>query len=237
MSWWSGFGRCRTAWPRTQQRPSAGGHGRLLATCCGTSRHIRLDIGTDEIQVGVHSVRQPDGSVTGQLFIADTLQNGAGYATWVADRVPELIQRAQDLAGQWSGHATSGGTPCDASCYECLRDYGNSPWHSLLDWRLSRDMLALLAGDAVDLDGEADWTGRLAERVATETNLTVDFVGKVPVLRHGTNALAVLHPLESPTSPNPGSRVERVRRTYPGVFTSTMFELVRRPLAVAVRLL
>ena len=79
-----------------------------------------LDIGTDEIQVGVHSIRQEDGSVTGQVFLADTLQNGAGYATWVADRIPELVQRARDVVTQWEGHATSGGAPCDASCYECL---------------------------------------------------------------------------------------------------------------------
>lgn len=195
-----------------------------------------LDIGTDEIQVGVHSVRQPDGPVTGELFIADTLQNGAGYATWVADRIPELVQRAESLVREWQDHATLGGAPCDASCYQCLRDYGNSPWHSLLDWRLARDMLALMSGGTVDIESEREQTERLARRVARETGLRVEMFGSVPLLHGRAGSSAVLHSLENPHADEPGTRLYAVRATYPDMTPVSLFELVRRPLAVAVRL-
>jgi hypothetical protein len=195
-----------------------------------------LDIGTDEIQVGVHSVRQPDDSVTGELFIADTLQNGAGYATWVAERIPELAQRAGALVGEWRDHATVGGAPCDASCYECLRDYGNSPWHSLLDWRLARDMLTLMSGGTVDVESELEQTERLARRVAEETGLQVELCGSVPILHGGAGSVAVLHSLENPRADGLGTRMHDVRALHRDVAPESLFELVRRPLAVAVRL-
>ena len=127
--------------------------------------------------------------------------------------------------------------PATPAATSASRDYGNSPWHSLLDWRVSRDMLTLLSGDPIDVAREADWSKRLAERVAAETNLSVDYVGAVPILRRDAKALAVLHPLEDPSAQDQSSRIWQASESFPGVEASNLFELVRRPLAVAVRLL
>ncbi|MFC7470848.1 hypothetical protein ACFQVA_29775 [Actinomadura keratinilytica] len=38
------------------------------------------------------------------------------------------------------------GRDCRGSCYQCLRDYTNMAYHSLLDWRLAGELLAILQG-------------------------------------------------------------------------------------------
>ena len=35
---------------------------------------------------------------------------------------------------------------CDASCYDCLRDYGNAAVHGLLDWRAGLELAEILSG-------------------------------------------------------------------------------------------
>ena len=43
------------------------------------------------------------------------------------------------------GHGTAGRPwrACQTSCHECMRDYGNLAYHSILDWRLAVDMARL----------------------------------------------------------------------------------------------
>jgi hypothetical protein len=59
-----------------------------------------------------------------------------------------MIDSARDYVAELSAdrHAPL----CDSSCYDCLRDYFNMPYHPLLDWRLARDLLAILGGFDID---------------------------------------------------------------------------------------
>ncbi len=94
-----------------------------------------LDVKADELDVGIFRGGS-DGA--GQVFIADHLENGAGYANWLGEGenfVKVLTECWALVRGLWLGHA------CRSSCQSCLRDYGNRAYHSILDWRLAVDLL------------------------------------------------------------------------------------------------
>ena len=133
------------------------------------------------------------------VFLADSLENGAGYATHLGnpEQLPELLAEARDYrrdARSSRRHATS----CDSSCYDCLRDYYNMAYHPLLDWRLARDLLVLLEGNPLDLTG---WTELEASRAAGLANQcdgdAVLLDGGVRAVHASGRAIVVAHPLES----------------------------------------
>jgi hypothetical protein len=101
-----------------------------------------------------------------QAFLTDRLENGAGYCTWLSD--PEnfralltqaSVEMLDKLAERWTrdDHLNE----CTASCNKCLREFGNQPYHGLLDWRLALDMARLAADPHAAVDLTTDWGGRL----------------------------------------------------------------------------
>ncbi|MFF0229758.1 DEAD/DEAH box helicase [Micromonospora sp. NPDC005254] len=194
-----------------------------------------LDIGPDEIQVGVHP-RRRDEHLLGELFIADTLENGAGYASRLADKIDVLFDEADRHAKALWVHG--GGRPCDSSCHSCLRDYNNRAWHPLLDWRLAVDLLDLLRGRPLAVDRQLDRDLNAAKKFARDFSYTVEVDGNVPIIQaRGRRPLAIMHPFEdqSPTSAN--LRVDRIRRQHSGVLLETSFDLLRRPGALMAKLM
>jgi ATP-dependent helicase YprA (DUF1998 family) len=189
----------------------------------------RLDIGPDEIEVGVSSARREDGQAHGMVFIADALENGAGYSRWLLDNLDEVVQLADEHAETLRAHATSEGQPCDSSCYQCLRDYRNSGWHPLLDWRMARDLLDLLRG--LPLEAAESWRGldAVAAAIAREFGFTYvdDGPGSLPaVVNPETGSqLVIAHPFSV------------VAGLGPDVRTTTWFDLVRRPGTVVGQLM
>ena len=108
---------------------------------------IELDIGPDEIHTGLQPRRVGD-SVSRRVFLADTLENGAGYATHLGKKA-ELEELFQRILGdrrarlERSPHDEA----CDSSCPDCLRSYNNRRLHSMLNWRLALDVAELAAGE------------------------------------------------------------------------------------------
>jgi ATP-dependent helicase YprA (DUF1998 family) len=198
----------------------------------------RLDIGTDEVQVGVHAVGAGEPTtVRGEVFIADTLQNGAGYAVWLADHLSEWFDGADRLAKDYRSHATSEDQPCDSSCYRCLRDYSNRAWHPLLDWRLATDLLDLVRGRPLVVEHDEERVRRHVARFAADFAVSATEVGGVPAVCAGQRVMVVLHPLEDRGPDSDAERVGRVRAVRPDALLTTAFELVRRPGHVVGRLL
>ena len=124
-----------------------------------------MDVDTLEFNAGFRPTRDPDGRVLGQAFLSDTLQNGAGYCSWLGQ--PRNFEKllCQGDAGtpasnaeQWTGGLH--GSECDTSCNRCLRDFYNVSYHSLLDWRLAIDMARLALNANVVLDLKVPWTGQ-----------------------------------------------------------------------------
>jgi ATP-dependent helicase YprA (DUF1998 family) len=103
-----------------------------------------LDVQTNEIEVGLRAVRRDD-VYTAQVFLSDSLANGAGYCTHLGH--PDVIAQLLASASAWAAEFASHPDPiltCDSACYDCLKDYRNMQFHSLLDWRLAADMLEIL---------------------------------------------------------------------------------------------
>lgn len=105
---------------------------------------VALDIESDELNVGVRLVSGEDRRYF-EIYLTDTLENGAGYCAHLGDRdnFQELILRPLSPGGEAYWRLTDHGASCDSSCYDCLRDYGNAGEHALLDWRLGLDLLRL----------------------------------------------------------------------------------------------
>ena len=111
---------------------------------------VALDIDPQELVMGLQArvvARHPSARV----FLADALDNGAGYAVELGK--PKVFARILDQARQEL--TTPGKTPrtrayCTVSCPDCLRSYDNRRLHGALDWRLALDMMDLAAGRAAE---------------------------------------------------------------------------------------
>jgi hypothetical protein len=160
----------------------------------------RLDVQSRELRLGLWAQPLDANSARGWLFLADALENGAGYCTFLGqeEELRALLEAGKtfirdDLEGE--EHAAK----CDASCYDCLREYGNQAYHGLLDWRLARDWLDLALGRPIDL---ARWASY--ERAAMESFCTafsaepLELEGSVFGIRsvHLGRLILVGHPLE-----------------------------------------
>jgi DEAD/DEAH box helicase domain-containing protein len=161
---------------------------------------VYLDVDASEFRVGTQKYRTPN-CVTSQLFLADTLENGAGYARRLFDakRLQSLAEEHyQKVAANWSDprHAD-----CDRSCPDCLRNYGNRFIHGLLDWRLALDMAELFIGTPLSLRrwlDEAEPTARRFQKLCAANSMTVEVskAGKLwSVGVRGKLSFVIGHPL------------------------------------------
>lgn len=121
-----------------------------LAFLLRTVAAARLDILPLELTAGIYS-----GMIGAEpalyAFIADSLENGAGFSTHLGTSDLSAFRSSIDAyltELEKPGHADE----CNASCYRCLRDYGNMAYHALLDWRLARDLYRLLSGADLQID-------------------------------------------------------------------------------------
>ncbi len=109
-----------------------------------------LDVGPLEVRAGLQPVSSGD-EPTARVFLADTLENGAGYCSQLGR--PEVLNSVlkrieEDLGDRFlrKDHADE----CLTSCPDCLRHYDNRHVHALLDWRLALDVNDLVRGLPLD---------------------------------------------------------------------------------------
>ena len=115
--------------------------GELLRIAASTY----LDVDPSEIRVGRQKYRHQE-CITQQIFLADSLENGAGYVRKLYH--PEILYKLLEkfytnVVEKWESAAHS---DCDISCPDCLRNYNNRIIHPLLDWRLALDLTELMLG-------------------------------------------------------------------------------------------
>jgi hypothetical protein len=206
---------------------------------------VSLDVSDNELKIGMRTTVDAAGAVIGQIFISDTLENGAGYSTHLG-RPAEFEALLLDLCGPGSlarldrrlllddhGHA------CQTSCHECMRDYSNLAYHSLLDWRLGVDMARLALDAAAPIDfSPGYWAGVAALAIqrlhdALPGSTLTQHAG-LPAVEIGRRSLIAAHPLWDvrPTSLHPMLAAAQASATAAGLaaeFRST-FMLIRRPL-------
>jgi DEAD/DEAH box helicase domain-containing protein len=207
---------------------------------------VALDIDPQELVMGLQA-RVVSGQPSARVFLADSLDNGAGYAAELGQ--PEvfagiLSQTRQELTHDWEDPAHAG--YCTVSCPDCLRSYDNRRLHGALDWKLALDMLDLAAGKSLNperwLSRGASATSAFAQ--STGGWLSAELVDDLPVLlNQGDHKAVVLgHPLwrrEEEYLTNWQRKVRDVVAISSGGYSvefSDLYELDRQPLAVLRRL-
>jgi len=169
-----------------------------LAFLLRTAAASLLDVQPLELTAGIYSGLVDDEPAL-FAFIADTLENGAGFSTYLGTAgLDEFRQAIEVILAELGndGHAQE----CTASCYRCLRDYGNMAYHALLDWRLARDLYALLRGGALEVDTIAEekavrrWSESFGARVVEGAPVATAHYENP---KHGSFAIVAKHPLEA----------------------------------------
>jgi ATP-dependent helicase YprA (DUF1998 family) len=122
-----------------------------------------LEVRSRELQVGLHT--PPALGAEAEIFLADELENGAGYSTHLATAgvFETLLDGVQNVLAEFQRAEHQ---QCLTSCYDCLRDYYNRAHHPLLDWRLASDVARLLNGAEIDWAENAAVEHRAAVQVA-----------------------------------------------------------------------
>jgi DEAD/DEAH box helicase domain-containing protein len=160
-----------------------------------------LEIDARELEVGLQPWRTEQG-LSQRVFVADRLDNGAGYATRLAtaelDRAFELA--TTEIAAKWEAPAHEA---CDASCPDCLRSYENRRLHPYLDWRLALDMVDLASGQSLSETRWQERSATAAQNLAAAFDFEPAALADLPAIRSpSTDRFVVLgHPLWSTSEP------------------------------------
>lgn len=246
------FGVCRYGPGRAADPRSPSGRAALysLAFMLRRAAAVRLDIQDYELKAGIRSHEDPavPGAVVGQVFLSDTLENGAGYATHVG--TPAMMQELLEMIARPTQSqffdrliAPNHSGVCDTSCPDCLRSYSNLAYHNLLDWRLAVDMAAL----ALDPNAQISLAAPMWTRVVDLAAMTLlaarpgynrITIAGLPAVTNGTTVRIITHPLWRTEQNSLGpvltaawDEAERVRgfQVDPQSFIS-VFEALRRPI-------
>lgn len=204
---------------------------------------VRLDVHERELKVGLR-VTQQVGQVIGQIFMSDSLENGAGYSSHFGEPA-EAEALLRFVLGQ-AGHTFYGplvapahAGQCKTSCPDCLRDFSNLAYHNILDWRLGLDLARLALDPIAAIDFTAPYWHGLDAAVAGPYFAAipggwqlVNFAG-VHGGRRGNVVELIVHPLwdTEPTRHGPQLAAAYEQATAVGcqVTTKSIFEVVRRP--------
>lgn len=162
---------------------------------------FQLDVSPDEFRVG-RQLLAVDGTTTEQVFLADALENGAGYARMASDPATLRDWLAKHYAMEkrsWSREAHA--RDCDRSCPDCLRNYGNRFTHGLLDWRLALDLAECALGMEIDetrwLKGLDDGAVKAFLGLAHQVGVAVEpeVVSGLVAIKTKARGLVLSHPL------------------------------------------
>ncbi|MDQ1106071.1 DEAD/DEAH box helicase domain-containing protein [Nocardioides zeae] len=183
------------------ERQSSSGRAALYSFAEALRRGVQaeLDVDPAEVTVGLQPRRAGD-VVTAGIYVADQLENGAGYASELGrgDRLVRVVSRiADDLGSIWSAASHE---VCDSSCPDCLRSYDNRHLHPMLDWRLALDIAELALGRQASASRWARISRRTARRFADAFSdalghIEVGEQGGVSFLAHGQRVVGLGHPL------------------------------------------
>ncbi len=198
---------------------------------------VLLDINEWELRVGLRVVSDAQGRVIGQIFLSDSLENGAGYCSQFSQppELERLLRFVADPNGSFLNEilAPHHADTCQTSCPDCLRDYANLAWHCILDWRLAVDIVRLALDPNTPVDFTTSYWQPLLASVTTPyfnaLGSTPTLFGGLPAARSGPRAECVVHPLWANTHPAIVQAHTEAAAAGVQLTTKSLFELVRRP--------
>lgn len=167
-----------------------------------------LDIDPEELRMGrqKYRARVDEAEIeTEQLFLADKLENGAGYTRWASRwknfraALEKFVYENDGASNKWT--STAHASDCDQSCPDCLRSYTNRFQHGLLDWRLALDLADLALDKDLDMNrwiyGTEDTHVEQFIDFCHQSGLDVewDYANDLTALISGQKAQILGHPL------------------------------------------
>ncbi|WP_109793432.1 DEAD/DEAH box helicase [Minwuia thermotolerans] len=179
--------------------PALASFGEMLKLAAATW----LDVDPNEFRSGRQLLSVAGKAITEQVFLADALENGAGYARRIATPVHfrSLLRKFYEETGLGTWREKSHAGECDRSCPDCLRNYANRFLHGLLDWRLALDLGEVALGAELDTSrwlDKADQDARrfvdFCEQAKMKASIE-DHAGLACVTRDGEKAMILSHPL------------------------------------------
>ena len=224
-----------------------------LAALFRRAAAYRLDVSPAELEAGLQPFTDANGRLSARIFLADVLENGAGYARQIGQPdvlrslLNGLLNRTDPDDG---GHPFGQGLVepdhrqnCLTSCYHCLREYQNMGLHPLLDWRLALDLAEMLLDPAPDIGLETTrWAAVTSPDVLTPyfEDLGMKYqdgqrlpVGVGPDADGQPRCLILTHPLWSLSLSDFGEPLASVFAHYEHqgyrVVTRSIFRALRTP--------
>ncbi|MGI8872845.1 MAG: DEAD/DEAH box helicase [Egibacteraceae bacterium] len=204
-----------------------------LAFALRVQAAVTLNIEPRELEGGMRLMAVPDqGKHVPQIFLADAIENGAGFTTHLLDqaRFGQLIDDTlTTITTTWEDPAQH---DCGSSCPGCLRDWSNASYHPLLDWRLAADLLEVLVHGQIRTDRWDTVRTRAVDKVCQDFDWTVIEHGQRPLLATGNDLICVVHPLD----PVDGDLAGGVSTKHGQALPFDCFNFDRRPGEVFRRL-
>ena len=160
---------------------------------------VALDLQPDELQVGLQPASL-NGLQTRRIFLADQLENGAGYAPELAREVNmrSILEKIiNELGPEYESEKHK---DCTESCPDCLRSWDNRRLHGALDWRLALDVASLALGNKLPLHRWLPGAPRAADRFVKAYSgaipCHVEQVGQLTaIVSNSDSAVIIGHPL------------------------------------------
>ena len=204
---------------------------------------VQLDVHERELKVGLRVTQDANNQVVGQIFISDSLENGAGYSTYFGDPA-----HAEGLLRFVVGHGNGAfynplvaplhAANCQTSCPDCLRDFSNLTYHNILDWRLGLDLARLALDPLASIDFTAPYWQGIAAAAAGPYFAALPGWARTTYAgleagRRGNQVEIISHPLWD-TDPNhlcSAAAPAYVAAAATGAHVSfkSVFEVLRRP--------
>ena len=205
---------------------------------------VRLDIDEREIKVGLRVFQDLMGDIAGQIFLSDSLENGAGYSSYLGQPV-----EAEDLLRFMVGRngttyynpliSPTHSSDCHTSCPDCLRDFFNMPFHNILDWRLGLDLARLALDSNEQIDFTVPYWQQLLPLVcppyfAAQPGWQAINFGGIPAGARGTVVEIITHPLWCCEMNNihpqlAAAQAQAIASGATNVRFKSIFDLLRRP--------
>jgi hypothetical protein len=204
----------------------------------------QLDIDERELRVGLRVIQDPAGQVRGEIFISDSLENGAGYSSHLgtpaeAENLLRLLVGQNTTTFYAPLIAATHADACQTSCPDCLRDFSNLAFHNILDWRLGLDLARLALDPNAPIDFTVTYWQSLAISAVTayfaaQSQWQVLTLAGVPAGRRGTTIEIIVHPLwdMNPTNFCPQLAAAYAQAQATGaqrIMFKSIFEVLRRP--------
>lgn len=103
---------------------------KTLSTSLGTAMRLAFceieGISDSELGISIQGRSSPEGNPCTSIFIFDKASQGAGYATQLAEKLPQVLAAAYSFAKDCTGQ-------CDKACHACLLDFETQHQISNLD--------------------------------------------------------------------------------------------------------